>query len=68
MVGQSGTQFVYHEDLDNTRNEMRTARRGGMTRNFDCRYVHKDGRMRFRWRGAASGRSPISSTSSSAAT
>ncbi|HEY5827410.1 MAG: MASE4 domain-containing protein [Hyphomicrobiaceae bacterium] len=43
VVGQSGTQIVYHEDLDNTRHEMRTARRRGMIRNFDCRYVHKNG-------------------------
>ena len=45
VVGQSGTQIVYHEDLDNTRHEMRTARRRGMIRNFDCRYVHKNGHV-----------------------
>lgn len=45
MVGRSGTEFIYPEDLDNTRNEMRQARRGLVTRSFDCRYVHKDGRV-----------------------
>jgi signal transduction histidine kinase/CheY-like chemotaxis protein len=36
-------EFLYPEDLDNTREEMRKARRGGEIRNFDCRYVHRDG-------------------------
>src|SRR5229473_4524929 len=43
MVGRSGVEFVYHEDLDHTRNEMRAARRGRLMRNFECRYVHKEG-------------------------
>jgi PAS domain S-box-containing protein len=45
MIGRSATPYVYHEDLENTRNEMRLARRGQLTRNFDCRYVHKDGHI-----------------------
>ena len=45
MVGHSGAEFLYHEDLDSTRNEMRAARRGRETRNFSCRYVHKEGRV-----------------------
>ena len=45
MIGHSGTDFIYPEDLDNTRNEMRAARRGKQMRYFDCRYVHKDGRV-----------------------
>jgi PAS domain S-box-containing protein len=45
MVGHSAAQFLYAEDLDSTRNEMRAARRGRETRNFDCRYVHKEGRV-----------------------
>src|SRR5712691_8945020 len=45
MVGRSAAEFLYHEDLDSTRNEMRAARCGRETRNFDCRYVHKEGRV-----------------------
>jgi PAS domain S-box-containing protein len=45
MVGRNAKQFLYRDDLDNTRNEMQIARRGQLTRNFDCRYVHKDGHV-----------------------
>jgi PAS domain S-box-containing protein len=45
MVGQNARQFLHPNDLDNTRNEMRIARRGRQTRNFDCRYVHRDGQV-----------------------
>jgi PAS domain S-box-containing protein len=45
MMGQSAKQFLYSDDLDNTRSEMRIARHGGQTRNFDCRYVHKEGHV-----------------------
>ena len=45
MIGRSATEFVHPEDLENTRNEMRLARRGRLTRNFECRYLHKDGRV-----------------------
>ena len=45
MVGRSAAEFVHPDDLENTRNEMRLARRGRLTRNFECRYVHKDGRV-----------------------
>jgi PAS domain S-box-containing protein len=44
MVGRSAIEFLYGEDLDHTRIEMRLARRGRVTRNFECRYVHKEGR------------------------
>jgi PAS domain S-box-containing protein len=44
MIGKSGRDFIYPDDLDATRNEMRTARRGGVTRNFRCRYVNRAGR------------------------
>src|SRR5436190_18540779 len=37
MVGHSGVEFLYYEDLDSTRDEMRAARRGRLTRNFQCR-------------------------------
>ena len=43
MVGHSAKTFLFHEDLDKARNEMRVARLGGITRSFDCRYVHKNG-------------------------
>jgi PAS domain S-box-containing protein len=43
MIGRSANSFLYCEDLEATRQEMRLARRGRETRNFDCRYVHKDG-------------------------
>ncbi|HEX3972532.1 MAG TPA: PAS domain S-box protein [Stellaceae bacterium] len=43
MIGHWGSEFIYPDDLDSTRNEMRLARRGHNTRNFECRYVHKDG-------------------------
>jgi PAS domain S-box-containing protein len=49
MVGRSGTEFLYSEDLDSTRNEMRIARRTGMTRSFECRYVHKQGCLVTLW-------------------
>jgi len=45
MVGHSAIDFIHGDDLDNTREEMRTARRGRQTRNFDSCYVHKDGRI-----------------------
>jgi PAS domain S-box-containing protein len=45
MVGHSAIDFIHGDDLDNTREEMRTARRGRQTRNFDSCYVYKDGRI-----------------------
>ena len=53
MIGRTAKQFLYHEDLASTRNEMRLARLGRLTRNFDCRYTHKDGRIvPLAWTGA----------------
>src|SRR5665213_1935735 len=43
MSGQSAREFLFSEDLAHTREEMRKARRGGETRNFECRYVHRSG-------------------------
>ena len=43
MIGHSAVEFIYPEDLDSTRNEMRSARRGRHMRNFETRYIHKDG-------------------------
>ena len=45
MIGHSAIDFIHGDDLDRTREEMRAARRGQDSRNFDCRYVHKDGRI-----------------------
>jgi PAS domain S-box-containing protein len=43
LVGRSAREILYPEDLDATREEMRLARRGRTMRNFECRYVHRDG-------------------------
>jgi PAS domain S-box-containing protein len=45
LVGKSGVQLLYPDDLEHTRNEMRLARQRGTMRNFDCRYVRKDGEV-----------------------
>jgi PAS domain S-box-containing protein len=54
MVGQTGTRFIYPDDLDRTRNEMRRASHGGsQTQNFESRYVHKNGSIvTLDWNGA----------------
>jgi PAS domain S-box-containing protein len=43
MIGHSAVEFIHPDDLDSTRDEMRSARRGRHMRNFETRYVHKDG-------------------------
>jgi PAS domain S-box-containing protein len=43
LTGLNGTAFVHPDDLESTRSNMRLARHGRLTRNFECRYVHKDG-------------------------
>jgi diguanylate cyclase (GGDEF)-like protein/PAS domain S-box-containing protein len=45
LVGHSARDFIYPGDLERTRQEMRLARSGLETRNFETRYVHKDGRV-----------------------
>ncbi|HWP17211.1 MAG TPA: PAS domain S-box protein [Xanthobacteraceae bacterium] len=45
MIGRNARDFVYATDLENTRENMRHARRGRDPRNFECRYVHKDGHL-----------------------
>src|SRR5581483_10470209 len=42
LVGRNAGEFLYPEDLDRTRNEMRISR---PRRNFETRYVHRDGRV-----------------------
>ena len=52
MIGHSATEFIHADDLDRTRAEMRAARRGRLMRNFETRYVHKDGRaVALTWMG-----------------
>ena len=45
LIGRSARDILYPADLDNTREEMRLARRGRVMRNFACRYVHRDGHV-----------------------
>jgi len=45
IIGRSGAAFVMAEELEATRAEMRAARRHSTTRQFRCRYIHKDGRV-----------------------
>ena len=45
LIGRNAVDFVYAGDLEATRSQMRAARRGKQTRNFESRYVHKDGRL-----------------------
>jgi PAS domain S-box-containing protein len=52
MAGQNAIKFIHPDDLNPTREEMRIARKGGYTRNFETRYVHKDGRpVMLSWTG-----------------
>ncbi|WP_244549243.1 PAS domain S-box protein [Bradyrhizobium canariense] len=52
MIGHSAVKFIHPDDLDRTREEMRAARRGRQMRNFETRYVHKDGRdVTLTWMG-----------------
>jgi PAS domain S-box-containing protein len=53
MIGRSAAEFIHPDDLDSTRQEMRSARRGQQTRNFETRYLHKDGNtVTLTWMGA----------------
>jgi PAS domain S-box-containing protein len=52
MIGHSAIDFIHPDDLDSTRAEMRAARRGRQVRNFETRYVHRDGRaVMLTWMG-----------------
>jgi PAS domain S-box-containing protein len=52
MIGHSAVEFIHPEDLESTRSEMRAARRGQQKRNFETRYVHKDGQaVTLNWSG-----------------
>jgi PAS domain S-box-containing protein len=53
MIGYNSIKFIYSDDLNNTRDEMRAARRKQHTRNFDSRFIHKSGRIvTLSWMGA----------------
>ena len=67
MIGHSAVEFIHPDDLENTRREMRAARRGQSKRNFETRYVNKEGQaVALNWTGT--GRSRSAAISSSAAT
>ncbi len=52
MIGHSAVEFIHPDDLENTRSEMRTARRGQSKRNFETRYIGKDGKaVALNWTG-----------------
>jgi PAS domain S-box-containing protein len=52
MVGHSAVEFIHPDDLDNTRREMRAARRGQNKRNFETRYIDKAGKaVALNWSG-----------------
>jgi PAS domain S-box-containing protein len=52
MIGYSAVRFIHPGDLDSTRAEMRAARRGRQMRNFETRYIHRDGRaVTLTWMG-----------------
>ncbi len=45
MIGRCAREFVHPDDLDPVREEMRAGRRGRLTRSFETRYMHRDGRV-----------------------
>lgn len=44
MIGRNAAAFIEPLDLEVTRTEMKMARTGRNTRNFENRYIHRDGR------------------------
>lgn len=49
MAGHSALDFICPEDVETTRNEMKLARYNSQTRNFECRYIHKNGSLVTLW-------------------
>ncbi|WP_426441025.1 putative bifunctional diguanylate cyclase/phosphodiesterase [Bradyrhizobium genosp. P] len=45
MIGRSGAEFILPEDLVGTRREMKLGRSGQHKRNFETRYIHKNGHV-----------------------
>jgi PAS domain S-box-containing protein len=53
MIGFNSIKFIYSNDLNNTRDELRAARRRLHPRNFDTGFVHRDGHIvTLSWTGA----------------
>jgi PAS domain S-box-containing protein len=53
MIGFNSIKFIFSDDLNNARDELRAARRRQRTRNFDTRFIHKNGRIvTLSWMGA----------------
>ena len=53
MIGLNAIEFIYPDDLENTRAEMRAARRGQRMKMSDTRFIHKDGHVvTLSWIGA----------------
>jgi PAS domain S-box-containing protein len=52
MIGHSAVEFIHPDDLEHTREEMRAARRGQSKRNFETRYINKEGKaVALNWTG-----------------
>ena len=52
MIGHTAVEFIHPDDLEHTRMEMRAARRGQSKRNFETRYVNKEGKaVALNWTG-----------------
>src|SRR5258705_143811 len=52
MVGRSAIEFIHPDDLEHTRKEMRAGRQGQSKRNFETRYVNKQGKaVALNWTG-----------------
>jgi PAS domain S-box-containing protein len=52
MVGHSAVEFIHPDDLEHTRSEMRAARRGLSKRNFETRYIDREGNaVALNWTG-----------------
>jgi PAS domain S-box-containing protein len=53
MISHSAAEFIHPDDLEGTREEMRAARRGSLMRNFETRYMHKNGHaVNLNWMGS----------------
>ncbi|MEH2536154.1 MULTISPECIES: MASE4 domain-containing protein [unclassified Bradyrhizobium] len=52
MVGHNAIKFIHPDDLEHTRREMRAGRRGQSKRNFETRYISKEGKtVALNWTG-----------------
>jgi len=53
MVGRNAAEFIYPDDLEISREEIRASRLGRQGRITDSRYIHKNGRLvTLQWTGA----------------